>query len=314
MKIARLLLRLYPRCWRDRYGDEFMAMLEAQRLSFTDVLDVALNALDAHINPNLSFADTSLNERVRLLMQKLRSAEIMIFAAWIAFVVAGLHFNGLMDDSPYSPLMGNIGLDLDLHQPLGVTWTVLSAGSMIALLAVLAGGLPLAYAAWQRSPQVRRFFIVPVVAFITVILPPSIRIGLRLAGVIPSHSPTPLGMDIALTVWLIVAAIASTWAVTRAISRADIDVRLMHFAYLPGIVTTLAMALMLGATIAWGVFAHIQEPHLFDSANYFVGYPTAISWGLIVLTMTVSTIIAAMGCIRGMSARGNAEDGALATA
>lgn len=45
-----LLLRLYPARWRDRYGDEFAAVLESRPLGPFDVVDVLLGALDAHLH------------------------------------------------------------------------------------------------------------------------------------------------------------------------------------------------------------------------------------------------------------------------
>jgi hypothetical protein len=45
-----LLLRLYPARWRDRYGDEFAAVLESRPLGPFDVADVLLGALDAHLH------------------------------------------------------------------------------------------------------------------------------------------------------------------------------------------------------------------------------------------------------------------------
>src|SRR3990170_4587919 len=45
-----LLLRLYPARWRDRYGDEFAAVLEERPLGPFDVADVLLGALDAHLH------------------------------------------------------------------------------------------------------------------------------------------------------------------------------------------------------------------------------------------------------------------------
>ncbi len=47
-----LLVRLYPRRWRARYGDEFEAMLEQQPASVARVADVLLGALDAHLTAN----------------------------------------------------------------------------------------------------------------------------------------------------------------------------------------------------------------------------------------------------------------------
>jgi len=42
------LVRLYPHGWRDRYGDEFEAVLEQQPASFGLLIDVLLGAIDAH--------------------------------------------------------------------------------------------------------------------------------------------------------------------------------------------------------------------------------------------------------------------------
>jgi hypothetical protein len=46
------LVRLYPRAWRDRYGDEFQALLEQQSATVGRVADVVLGAIDAHLTAN----------------------------------------------------------------------------------------------------------------------------------------------------------------------------------------------------------------------------------------------------------------------
>jgi hypothetical protein len=47
-----LLLRLYPRAWRERYGEELSAQMEAQRpLRIGVVADLVRGALDAHLHP-----------------------------------------------------------------------------------------------------------------------------------------------------------------------------------------------------------------------------------------------------------------------
>jgi hypothetical protein len=47
--LAHLLTRLYPRAWRERYGEEFNALLEAERASLRGALDVLWSALREHI-------------------------------------------------------------------------------------------------------------------------------------------------------------------------------------------------------------------------------------------------------------------------
>jgi hypothetical protein len=51
------LLALYPKAWRDRYGDELAAMLEERPASLRDRIDLARGALDAHRHPELASRD-----------------------------------------------------------------------------------------------------------------------------------------------------------------------------------------------------------------------------------------------------------------
>jgi hypothetical protein len=50
------LVRLYPRAWRERYGDEFSALLREQRWSFGLLVDVLAGAIDARVEPQRSAA------------------------------------------------------------------------------------------------------------------------------------------------------------------------------------------------------------------------------------------------------------------
>ena len=47
--MRRLLIRLYPAVWRQRYGDEFEALLEERPLGPFDVADIILGATDARL-------------------------------------------------------------------------------------------------------------------------------------------------------------------------------------------------------------------------------------------------------------------------
>jgi flagellar motor component MotA len=48
------LIALYPRTWRERYGDEFAALLEDFGIGPRTILDVLLGAFDAHIRQRAS--------------------------------------------------------------------------------------------------------------------------------------------------------------------------------------------------------------------------------------------------------------------
>jgi hypothetical protein len=44
-----------PRAWRDRYEEEFVAMLEQGRSSIRDLFDVALGVVDAWLRPQVIY-------------------------------------------------------------------------------------------------------------------------------------------------------------------------------------------------------------------------------------------------------------------
>ncbi len=47
------LLRLYPQAWRERYGDELVALLQDRPASMADHLDLIRGALDARLHPQV---------------------------------------------------------------------------------------------------------------------------------------------------------------------------------------------------------------------------------------------------------------------
>ena len=50
------LLRLYPAAWRERYGDEFIALLEREGTGTRVVLNVLAGAFDAWVSPKVTGA------------------------------------------------------------------------------------------------------------------------------------------------------------------------------------------------------------------------------------------------------------------
>lgn len=43
----RWLILLYPKKWRQRYGDEFLYILENRKLSLKEIWDIWIHAMDA---------------------------------------------------------------------------------------------------------------------------------------------------------------------------------------------------------------------------------------------------------------------------
>jgi hypothetical protein len=78
------LVRLYPKAWRDRYEDEFLALLEARPPTTRDMLDVVLGAVDAHLHPQGDVAPQPRTHRIPGLLAVI--AGVMWSTVFLAFV------------------------------------------------------------------------------------------------------------------------------------------------------------------------------------------------------------------------------------
>jgi hypothetical protein len=297
------LVRLYPAGWRERYEDEFVATLEDARLSLTDYADILLGALDAR----LFFRDAT--ERTLTMLTRLRAANVAVFCSWIAFVLAGLSLNGQLDDSAFVPLMRERA---DLH----AAWLILQAGAVISLLAVLAGGLPIALAVWRNSPAQRRWFLVPALCFLLVLIPPAIAVVLTLTGVLQPVTTPPSWTHpglIAYEILFVLCAVASTYAVARAVQLGSVGEETYRYALLPAAVTVGAMAVMLVATVVWGLLAGAALPgEFYRTPLTWPSNLTFATWLLIVAVMALATAVGATGLLRGFAARGGSQSPVLA--
>jgi ABC-type transport system involved in cytochrome bd biosynthesis fused ATPase/permease subunit len=56
------ILRLYPRPWRRRYGDEVAAMLEGRGFSFGTAVDLIAGAIDVWLHPSATMAALGASE------------------------------------------------------------------------------------------------------------------------------------------------------------------------------------------------------------------------------------------------------------
>jgi hypothetical protein len=143
---TRWLVRLYPRAWRERYEEEFVAMLEQRPMSLADALDVVLGALDAHLDPQVG------DERTAPMVNRMRAATIAILCAYVGFVLAGMGFQKVTEGPPFTNLEST-------HALLGISYDVVVDGSIVALLAMMAGGIPILLATLKRAFAERRWDI-----------------------------------------------------------------------------------------------------------------------------------------------------------
>ena len=318
-KIRPWLIRLYPHAWRERYAAEFDALLEQCLHSPLDVVDVILGAVNAHLQ---LLNGENVTWRMMNMLNKIRTTILIVFAAYIGFIIAGFSLVGLADDSPMIPLMKT-------NPSLAAAWTLIQAGAAVALLAVVIGGLPLVVTVIRRVLTTNRrdlgLLLVPVFSFLALVLYVGfvLLVGsgrVQIPGVVPVVPPgnVPPGnrlMLAGLALVFVLGAVSSTLAVWKVVSNTDVEqetframgrplsVKIYSFAFVPAVITTLSMLVMLMATIVWGWLAFSALPQVF-AGNFGPWQTNTQVWFIgIVVLMSLCTLAAFFGLARGRSAR-----------
>ncbi len=194
------------------------------------------------------------------------------------------------------------------HSIVGLSFNLVVIGAVVALLAVLAGGLPIVIAVIRSAlVQKRRgpllLLAVPFLAFAVFLGTTFLLEALDHPG---NHLSPVWHIFLSRGVFfgtLILAAIVSVGSVCIAVARSEISEKLLRFAVLPSILVTIAMALILAATIIWGLGLRDAAPQLFAGNDGIVRSSTAATWLGIVIAMAIATMLAAISLIRGFSAR-----------
>src|SRR5438552_1127041 len=154
-----------------------------------------------------------------------RTAIITVFCAYIGFVLAGLAFYEMVDDSPFAPMMGT-------HLDLLAAWVAVEGGSAIALLAVAVGGVPIGLMVLVRAWIAKRkdlllLMSVPVIALLTlgafVLVVAAITTGFfTTPNKQPAIEMVSPWVPTAFVGLFLLAAIGSVAAVCLAIVRSDV--------------------------------------------------------------------------------------------
>lgn len=142
----RLLLALYPRGWRRRYGAEFGAVLDEQRSSPGLLLDVVLGAIDAHLDPQIAEdGEDPLRRRMKeVVMEGLRSPRVLLAVGLllpVAFLVV-LYLSPALGNGPIGGVLA-LATALATGLLVGRWWAPLSFFAAFAVwFASVNGGWP----------------------------------------------------------------------------------------------------------------------------------------------------------------------------
>jgi predicted membrane protein len=140
---ARRMVRLYPRAWRERYEEEFVAMLEQGPVTIKDLFDVVFGAVDAWLSPQVVY------EGRLVMVSRMRGSVLAVLWAWVGLVVAGVGFRKMTEYDDFVRAARDSAL-------VGVAFDTVVVGAVVALAAVAVGGAPVAFAALRKALAERR--------------------------------------------------------------------------------------------------------------------------------------------------------------
>jgi hypothetical protein len=260
---ARRVLRCYPRAWRDRYASEMELVLQHSPVTLWTLIDLFLGALDARLHPDL------LPGRITSMTYRIRTSEIMIFCAFIVYGIAWAAVRFVRDPLPTWESA------VQVHPEISTALMAVDGASIIALLAILIGGVPILYVVLRNAFRERRWRLLGLLAL------PLVAIALlagyavlasgawtqRAANATPAAPFTPLALalQLGLVILFFAAVAASTAAVAVAVNRSHFSDRLLHFALFPAAVVTFGIVAGLVATAILTALIFKEAPQLGSS-------------------------------------------------
>jgi hypothetical protein len=273
-RTAQRLLRLYPRSWRERYGEE--------------LADVILHSSDDRVpwRVRLDVVTAGAREQARAAglggggspRERARGGVLTVLCAWALFVIAGLAVQRTSEHWQQVAAAGDRGLPQ-------AAFVVLIGGAVCAAVLVLAG-IAAALPGWRGvdADAVRRA-IGPAVTMTVV------AVAATVALVVWAHGLSATQRDghdvayaIAFVAWaLLCAGTLSAWtaAAVSLARRLELDAATLRAQTWLAVAASVAMATITTATVVW--WAAVG------------GKVTSVTLVLAAIAMVLATTLAAAG-------------------
>lgn len=290
--LARGLVRMYPRPWRVRYGEELVDLLNAGPLTILVVGDVVRGALDAHLHRADAVGGWSG------VPARVRSATATVLAAWVMFFFAAAVVGRTTNDSRFD--------DVAYAHPLIAAARWLATAALLGSVVVVAcAALPLvAVAAWQawwrRDPMALALFAAPAAGLALFVGYTALLIQL------PEQPVHSVGYVVVTASWfalaVAVAEVAGVGVAAAQMRRTDFPPPLLRLAGWVAAVAAGAMSVGLLAGAAYGLGIWIETPPLFFSSNGVFATPLPLTWAAMLLVAGAATTTAIPAALRGIRA------------
>jgi hypothetical protein len=283
--LVRVLLAGYPARWRERYGDEFAAVLADMvaaspcRARARLIINALSGAVDARLNPPGG----------RTMTDRIRGSIATAACAAIAFAIAGAGFQKMTEYQDFRAAARQ-------HAAVAASFNVLRAAAVLAGIAVLAGALPLAWSVVRQAIAGRRADLIWPLAVPPVAVAGWVAVTVlitRLDREPLLHSAVSDSAAAAVGLLGLAAAGACAWAVVAIMRRADLAPRLLRPEVIPMAVLSACMAVVTATDLSWGLALRAADGALFHSDDGLVATSLPLSWAAGVAVLAAATAVTA---------------------
>jgi hypothetical protein len=298
---ARLLLRLYPRAWRARYGEELLALL------------TELSEADPRVSRmRRDVARAGLGERLRAAgfgagappATRARSGALLVLCAWMLFAVAGVRVQKFSEHWQSATAQSARGVP-------AVAFHVIEGAAALGGVLVLAGvalALPraLAYIRSGGWPVVRRA-VVRASALTAVAVGATAALAVwaqHLDTAQRNGASSAYSGAFVLCALLLVGALAAWTTVAVSLARAlELSGRVLRIeALLAGTICASMLAMTVATATWWGALARVAPWVLHGAAEGSHSSSFALSLFVPSALMAVATCFAAFGAFTSLGA------------
>jgi len=266
--LTRLVLRLYPRWWRERYGPEYEALLADHGVDTRTLADMLSGALDARFGAALA---GSLERRSRVAL----AASLWAFAAFAA-ACAGFAKVGEYDDFTAAA---------SHHAAVAAGRDLVYAGAGVVACATCAGALVLAPALWRGLRRPRG---AAIVAPLVVAAAAGAALALGAAALsVYAHIASAGAVHgaqnvVAIGVWAAWSAICAAVALAasgRVLARLEVGAAALRRTVGLAWIGAGGVAVGLAGLVLWGVALRTAAPAVFDlRQGGLLSTPTVDTW------------------------------------
>lgn len=288
MKVARLLIGLYPRAWRERYQEEMEEVLKQHTLRFVTLFDILIGALDVHMHADLQ------PERMYSMAHKLRVSAIAVFCAFLLFALAFIAQQQIVDPRPLFNAVASS------HADLQISFSTIVVSAEIAFLAVVVGGLVILLTAIAKAITAKRRDVLARFGSAVLLVILFVVASIIFQGFLNGNA----GFSGIYILIFLAVLIAATCLIAQGVLRTEFSVRLLRLMIIPMAITGLAMGVSCVAALTWLLRLWADAPQFAASQAMGPGLAGGLGgstgFAINVVVMALTTVLAIAALVRGL--------------